>query len=90
MDIVKLAKLYSNQIIRSDDLSKFHFWITHENGPLYRILNDCCIGNCKCIGRTCDIGNLTFKTQGHYTNSLYVKFKEADDSTYVELNKETS
>jgi hypothetical protein len=88
MDIVDIVKSFSRRSIRTDDMKKFHTWILSQDGPMFRVLNDCCKST-GCQGRTCDIGALTFKTQGHYTNSLSVKFKGADDSTYIELNTET-
>jgi hypothetical protein len=85
MDILEIVKNYSRKAIQTEDMKKFHIWILSQDGPMFRVLNDCCKST-GCQGRTCDIGGLTFKTQGHYASSLSVKFIGTDDSTYVVLN----
>jgi len=87
MNILDLVKNYSRMVLETDDMKKFHLWIVGDEGPLYNVLNGCCTVT-ECKGRTCIIGPLTFKIQGHYVNELSVKFSNEDDSTYVVLNTE--
>lgn len=87
MDITEVVKSFSKKIIGSDDLKKFHYWMLSQEGPMFRVLNDCCSGSV-CRGRTCDFGSFTFKTQGHRVNEFSVKFQDTPDSTYVVLNTE--